>query len=67
MDILTAIIEELSIDGPNGVSLGRCARSTAYRWKNKVNEVLEAEQYDWCVKLEYHADSRLADLIPIEA
>lgn len=43
-----ASIEELAMDGE--VSLGRCSRSTLYRWAKEINERLEAQKYDWRVK-----------------
>lgn len=50
MDIVMAV-EEIGMDG--GVSLGRCSRSTVYRWTKAINEYLEAGKYDWRVKADY--------------
>ena len=45
-------IEEMAIDGA-GVSLGRCSRSTVYRWAKNVNEILETDKTNWRVKPDY--------------
>ena len=37
MDIIMAV-EEIGFDG--GVSLGKCSRSTVYRWTKDINEYL---------------------------
>lgn len=50
MDIIMAV-EEISFDG--GVSLGKCSRSTVYRWTKAINEYLERNKYDWRVKADY--------------
>jgi hypothetical protein len=50
MNIVMAI-EELCFDG--GISLGRCSRSTVYRWTKAINEYLERDQYEWRVKADY--------------
>lgn len=42
------IIEELLFD--NAVALN-CSRSTAYRTKKEINNILERENYSWRVKL----------------
>jgi hypothetical protein len=47
MDI-RMIIEELGFDG--AVALA-CSRSTAYRTKKEINNILERENYDWRVTL----------------
>lgn len=41
-------IEELSLSGE--VSLGRCSKSTLYRWAREINDRLESGKYDWRVK-----------------
>lgn len=50
MDIIMAI-EELALSG--GISLGRCSRSTVYRWTKAINEYLDYSKYDWRVKADY--------------
>lgn len=50
MDIIMAV-EEIGFDG--SVSLGRCSRSTVYRWTKAINEYLERNKYDWRVKADY--------------
>ena len=50
MDIIMAV-EEIGLDG--GISLGRCSRSTVYRWVKAINEYLEWNKYDWRVKADY--------------
>lgn len=50
MDIVMAV-EELGFDG--GISLGRCSRSTVYRWTKAINEYLERDKYEWRVKADY--------------
>ena len=50
MDIVMAV-EEIGMDG--GISLGRCSRSTVYRWTKAINEYLESNKYDWRVKADY--------------
>ncbi len=50
MDIVMAV-EELGFDG--GISLGRCSRSTVYRWTKAINEYLERDGYEWRVKADY--------------
>jgi hypothetical protein len=50
MDIVMTV-EEIGMDG--GISLGRCSRSTVYRWTKAINEYLEAGKYDWRVKADY--------------
>ena len=50
MDIVMAV-EEIDMDG--GISLGRCSRSTVYRWTKAINEYLEYNKYDWRVKADY--------------
>ena len=50
MDIVMAV-EELGFDG--GISLGRCSRSTVYRWTKAINEYLERDGYEWRVNADY--------------
>ena len=54
-------IEEMVIDG-TGISLGRCSRSTVYRWAKECNEILERDKTEWRVKPNYK-DCGL-DIIP---
>ncbi len=42
------IIQELVFDEEVGLA---CSRSTAYRTKNAVNDILERDNYDWRVTL----------------
>lgn len=44
-------VEEIGFDG--SVSLGKCSRSTVYRWAKAMNEYLERNKYDWRVKADY--------------
>lgn len=53
-------IEEIVMDG--SVSLGRCSKSTAYRWAKEINEILEHEKYPWRVSVVN--DDIFWDLIP---
>ena len=48
MDTVQYMIEELSLSGIVGV--GRCSKSTLYRYVRQINERLIAEKYDWRVK-----------------
>lgn len=48
LDII-GTVEELGMDGT--ICLGRCSRSTAYRDTKRINEYLEANKYDWRVRL----------------
>lgn len=41
-------IEELGLSG--AVSLGRCSRSTVYRWARECNAILEHERMGWRVR-----------------
>ena len=50
MDIIMAV-EEIGFDG--SVGLGKCSRSTVYRWAKAMNEYLERNKYDWRVKADY--------------
>lgn len=43
-------IEELALSG--SIGLGKCSVRTVYRWAKKINEILEAGNYDWRVKPE---------------
>lgn len=45
-------IEEMSLDG-TGVSLGRCSRSTVYRWAKECNRLLSEDKAGWRVKPDY--------------
>ncbi len=47
VDNIAMTIEELGIDG--AVSLGRCSRSTVYRYKNEINRRLAAQKFNWRV------------------
>lgn len=48
------IIEEITVDG-QGISLGRCHRSTVARWAKKVNDLLASDNASWRVKANYKA------------
>lgn len=50
MDVILAV-EEIYFGG--GISLGKCSRSTVYRWAKAINEYLERNKYDWRVKADY--------------
>lgn len=50
MDV-SMIVCELAFDGI--VSLGKCSRSTVYRWTKSVNGYLEFNRYDWRVRANY--------------
>lgn len=50
MDI-TLAVEELAISGD--ISLGKCSRSTVYRWTKAINEYLKVNKYEWSVKADY--------------
>lgn len=50
MDIILTV-EEIGFD--SGVSLGKCSRSTVYRWTKAINNYLERNKYDWRVKADY--------------
>lgn len=50
MGVLLAV-EEIGLSG--GISLGKCSRSTVYRWTKAINEYLEWNKYDWRVKADY--------------
>lgn len=56
MDPYRMIIEEITVDG-QGVSLGRCHRSTVTRWAKKVNDLLASDNASWRVKANYKACS----------
>lgn len=49
-DIVMAV-EEISLFG--GVGLGKCSRSTVYRWTKEINEYLELNKYGFKVKADY--------------
>lgn len=46
------IVEEIGLSG-NGIALGKCSRSTVYRWTKAVNDYLKFNNYDWRVKADY--------------
>lgn len=50
MDVILAV-EEIGFDG--GISLGKCSKSTVYRWTKAINEYLERNKYNWRVKADY--------------
>ena len=50
MDIILTV-EEIAFDG--SVSLGKCSKSTVYRWAKAINEYLERNKLDWRVKADY--------------
>lgn len=43
MDIVL-VVEELAFDG--SIGLGRCSRSTVYRWTKAINEYLKENKYE---------------------
>lgn len=49
LDNIGFAIEELALSG--SISLGRCSRSTVYRWAKEINRRLEAGHCDWRVKV----------------
>lgn len=57
-DQKSAAIEELAMSGE--VSLGRCSKSTLYRWCKEINERLEHGNYDWRVKADPADNSLIA-------
>ena len=42
MDVML-VVEEIGFDG--SVSLGKCSKSTVYRWTKAINEYLEWNKY----------------------
>ena len=48
---ITLSVEELYFSGV--ISLGKCSRSTVYRWTKAINECLERNNYDWRVTADY--------------
>lgn len=48
MDNIVLAVEEIGMDG--SITLGRCSKSTLYRWRKAINEYLEKNHYDWRVK-----------------
>ena len=48
MDTIQYMIEELCPSGAVGV--GKCSKSTLYRYVRQINERLERERYDWRVE-----------------
>lgn len=51
------IVEEIGMS--TAVNLGLCSKSTAYRLKKEVNEILEREHYTWRVKLIIEPNQRM--------
>lgn len=51
MDNIMIAIEELCLSG--AISLGKCSKSTVYRWTKAINEQLEFGKYNWRVKANY--------------
>lgn len=51
MDNIVMAVEEIALSG--GISLGRCSRSTVYRWTKAINEYLERSKCTWRVKADY--------------
>lgn len=60
MDNYQFAIEELSLSGE--VSLGKCSRSTVYRWARKINDRLTQGNYSWRVKAD--AKTRTIQAVP---
>lgn len=50
IDAYSTAIAELSLSGE--ISLGRCSKSTAYRWKKEINDRLSRENANWRVRLD---------------
>lgn len=50
MDIILAV-EELGLSGR--IAMGKCSRSTLYRWAKSINGYLEKNGYEWSVKADY--------------
>lgn len=48
MNDIVLTVEEIGMDG--SITLGRCSKSTLYRWRKTINEYLEKNHYDWRVK-----------------
>lgn len=48
MDNIVMAVEEIGMDG--SVSLGKCSKSTLYRWRKAINEYLERNHFDWRVR-----------------
>lgn len=48
MDNIVLAVEKIGMDG--SITLGRCSKSTLYRWCKAVNEYLEKNRFDWRVK-----------------
>ncbi len=63
IDNIAMTIEELALDG--AVSLGRCSRSTLYRYRKEINRRLEAQHANWRV-IAGVADRSLRVVIPPE-
>lgn len=51
------IIEEIGMSA--AVNLGLCSKSTAYRLRREVNEILAREHYAWRVKLVIEPNNRM--------
>ena len=49
MDNIGYAIEELALSG--SISLGRCSKSTLYRWAKEINERLESTHCEWRVRV----------------
>lgn len=65
-DIYDAAIAELSLSG--SVGLGRCSRSTAYRWARIINQRLLAAKCEWSVKLDLaNRCIDVSDVLPADA
>lgn len=60
MDNYQFAIEELSLSGE--ISLGKCSRSTVYRWAKEINARLTQGNYFWRVKAD--AKTRTIQAVP---
>lgn len=49
-DIYDEAIAEISLSG--AVGLGKCSKSTAYRWTKNINQRLATSKCNWSVKLD---------------
>lgn len=60
MDIYQFAIEELSLSGE--ISLGKCSKSTVYRWAKEINARLSRGNYSYRVKAA--AKTRIIQAVP---
>lgn len=50
MDNIDFAIQELALSA-GAISLGKCSKSTLYRWAKEINRRLETTHCDWRVKV----------------